>query len=122
MLLQFPALHKVVGDTHTLSSLDSKGIPVLLQLLEILQHNPQISNQARLLERCRGESFYPHLQKLATETLDFDDADKLSADFQGIIKTLRADAENARYALLTSKPFSQLSASERDELKAYKRV
>jgi hypothetical protein len=34
---------------------------------------------------------------------------------------LRTDAENARYAMLTSKPFSQLSASERDELKAFKR-
>lgn len=122
MLLQFPELHKVAGDTSKLASLDSKGIPVLLQLLEILEHNPQIGNQARLLERCREESFYPHLQKLATEMLDFDDADKLKADFQGILKTLRADAENARYALLTSKPFSQLSASERDELKAYKRV
>ena len=122
MLVQFPELHKVVGDTSKLASLDSKGIPVLLQLLEILEHNPQISNQARLLERCRDESFYPHLQKLALETLDFDDVDRLSHDFQAIIKTLQTDAENARYALLTSKPFSQLSASERDELKAYKRV
>jgi hypothetical protein len=58
---------------------------------------------------------------LAKEPLDFDDAEKLSADFQGVLKTLRADAENARYAMLTSKPFSQLSASERDELKAFKR-
>ena len=70
---------------------------------------------------CRVENFYPHLEKLVKEPLDFDDADKLKADFQGILNTLKADAENARYALLTSKPFNQLSASERDELKAYKR-
>ena len=94
---------------------------MLLQLLEILQQNPQISTAARLLERCRGEKFHSHLEKLVNEPLDFDDADKLKADFQGILNTLKADAENARYALLTSKPFNQLSASERDELKAYKR-
>lgn len=121
MLLQFPELQRIAGDTSKLNSLDSKGIPVLLQLLEILQQNPQINTAARLLERCRGENFYPHLEKLVKEPLDFDDAEKLKADFQGILNTLKADAENARYALLTSKPFNQLSASERDELKAYKR-
>lgn len=121
MLVQFPELSQHAGDTSKLNNLDSPGIPVLLSMLEILRESPQINTSARLLERCRESRFYPHLLKLAKEPLDFDDAEKLSADFQGVLKTLRADAENARYAMLTSKPFSQLSASERDELKAFKR-
>ncbi|MCX4189712.1 DNA primase [Methylophaga sp. OBS3] len=121
MLVQFPELSQHAGDISKLNNLESPGIPVLLSMLEILRESPQINTSARLLERCRESRFYPHLLKLAKEPLDFDDAEKLSADFQGVLKTLRADAENARYAMLTSKPFSQLSASERDELKAFKR-
>ena len=64
LLLREPNLAHKALPREDLAHLNAvPGIPLLIQLLEIIEENPDLASAA-LIERFRGHEAYPHLQKL----------------------------------------------------------
>ncbi|MCK8515402.1 DNA primase [Methylonatrum kenyense] len=64
LLLQRPALAALAGDPARLARLSLPGVPLLVQLLELLRDEPHLSTGA-ILERFSGDSHETALWKLA---------------------------------------------------------
>lgn len=118
ILLQHPELQQNVEHYHNLHTLDLPGIDVLLRVLETLQEHPHL-NTAALLERWREDKNSTHLQRLALEPLSLS-ADELKHELIGIVHQLDKQATQERQSYLTNKPFSQLTAAEKEEVKSFK--
>ena len=64
LLLREPNLAQQALPTEDLALLNTvPGVPLLIQLIEIIDENPDLTTSA-LIERFRGQEAYPHLQKL----------------------------------------------------------
>lgn len=118
ILLQHPELHRVVENTRQLQQFEQPGLTILLELLEICRHNPQLTT-ATFYERWRNGEHAPHLEKLMRQPLQMS-VEALEAELTGIIKQLNKHAAQARLKYLTSKPFSSLTEAEKQEVKSFK--
>lgn len=118
MLLHYPSLAEQVKNTQTLSQIEQPGITILVQLLETLHEHPHL-NTAALLERWRDHEHGPHLQRLAQQPLRLT-LEQSHPEFEGVIEQLAKQVVASRQQYLTSKPFSQLTDEEKEEIKSFK--
>lgn len=120
ILLKYPSLHNVLGQTDWLKSLNLPGASILMQLLETLRSNPQISNSAILIERWRDTEHYAALNKLLNEPFEVDDAEQLKPELLGYIHKLERIAKEERQKFLEAKSRSAegLTAAEREEYRS----
>jgi DNA primase len=118
MLIQYPQLAaKLVNDTD-FRPLQTPGINLLVELLETLRENPNLTT-AGVLERYRETPHGVHLQKLAIQPLTLS-AEELIHELQGIVDSLNKQLKEQRIQYLTSKPFSELTEAEKVEVKSFK--
>lgn len=93
LLLREPQLGKFALSIEDLAHLNTvPGIPLLIQMLEIIENNQEISSIV-LLERFRGQDAYPHLQKL----LEWEPPDMSNREesFRGTMNRLKDDIRRA---------------------------
>jgi DNA primase len=113
-LLHYPSLGTGIMTTAHLRSLELPGVPLLLELIETLEGNPNLTTGA-LLERFRDHASGRHLAKLAAEdiaTLD----EGLEQEFRDSLEKLQRLAEDQRFAELARKGRQgQLSDAEKRE-------
>ncbi len=65
LLLNHPELAQQAGDMQRFRDIDVPGLPLLVELVELLQHHPHIQNAAQLLTRYEGTETGHILQRLA---------------------------------------------------------
>ena len=113
-LLHYPPLGKELTATAHLRSLELPGVPLLLELVETLEANPNLTTGA-LLERFRDHESGRHLARLAAEEVaDLDEG--LEREFRDSIEKLQHLAEDQRFAELARKGRQgQLSDAEKRE-------
>ncbi len=101
-------------DTDVLKTLDLPGMDLLLEVLEILRINPDLSTSA-LIERWRESPSGNHLAKLASEQPELDD---LEIEFIAVMDGLIKKSVDLRYDDLQAKlDQRKLSESEMVEYK-----
>jgi DNA primase len=101
-------------NTEVLQKLDLPGMDLLLEVLEILRVNPDLSTSA-LIERWRESPSGSHLAKLASEQPELDD---LEVEFIAIMDGLIKKSVDLRYDDLQAKlDQRKLNDSEMDEYK-----
>lgn len=101
LLLREPRLAQFALPIEDIAQLSTvPGIPLLIQMLEIIEENVEISSVA-LLERFRGEEAHQHLQKL----LEWDPPDMANreASFLGTMTRLKDDIRRAGLDAMVSK-------------------
>ncbi len=112
-------LHSREDGLTELGKLDLRGMPLLLELLEIAAKNPDISSSA-LVERWRGSSAGEHLAKLLQWQPQLDDPQALQVEFGAVMDTLLHQAFELRYDDLQAK-LDQGSLSDA-EMAEYKQL
>jgi len=101
-------------DTDVLKTLDLPGMDLLLEVLEILRINPDLSTSA-LIERWRESPSGNHLAKLASEEPELED---LEVEFIAVMDGLIKKSVDLRYDDLQAKlDQRKLSESEMIEYK-----
>jgi DNA primase len=118
VVLQYPILAREVSSTELIIQLKQPGIDIFCELIETLHANPHLTTAA-LLERWRDKPHSSHLQKLAMQPLSLS-AEALKLELDDIVARFEQEAREQRINALTSKPFSELTAEERDEVKSFK--
>jgi DNA primase len=113
-LLHYPSLGTGVIPTAHLRSLELPGVPLLLELIETLEGNPNLTTGA-LLERFRDHESGRHLAKLAAEEITAL-GEGLEREFRDSLEKLQRLAEDQRFAELARKGRQgQLSDAEKRE-------
>jgi DNA primase len=117
LLLRQPSLAQKAGEPSRLKNVDKPGVPLLLEVLEILQSNPQL-NSAGLLLRYQASENEPHLQKLMSQQILLDDDNSMEPEFLSALDALEHSQHEDRLDNLSLKGSpSQLSEEEKDELR-----
>ncbi|MGD8999061.1 MAG: DNA primase [Granulosicoccaceae bacterium] len=116
-LLQQPALASEAGDIQRFAKLPEKGAEILVKMLDLALHNPQISTGA-LIEHWHGTPVAAHLRRLAGEAL-LSEAEAIRTEFvhslQGLDRQLSAGRTQQRLAELQAKGLANLSEAEKTE-------
>jgi DNA primase len=116
LLLEQPALGRELHAPTGLEDLDLPGVPLLLELLELARHNPQLTTGA-VLEHWRGRPEQQHLARLAATPLAITEAG-YEPEFRGAVQRLIEQRNSRRVEdLLMKERRSGLSKSEKDELR-----
>jgi DNA primase len=114
LLLYQPSLAMDINQTAILQHCDVPGVPLLLEVIELLQKQPELSTGA-LLEHWRGREESQFLYKLAHWAPPLDDLELL-ADLQGHLNEIqRQYIENRIEFLDTEQKHRQLSSAEKRE-------
>ncbi|MGD9390287.1 MAG: toprim domain-containing protein, partial [Thioalkalispiraceae bacterium] len=117
LLLRQPALAQKAGEPKRLKNVDKPGIALLVEVLEILQANPQL-NSAGLLLRYQATEHEPHLQKLMSQQILLEDDQSLEPEFLSALDALESTQYADRVDNLSIKGSpSQLSEEEKAELR-----
>ncbi len=112
LLLNHPEFASMVDRPEALRRIELPGIALLVDLLENIQQQPQISTPA-LLERWRHREGGQHLMALAQyEYLFAEDAGKMAERFRDLINELERVGNQQEHDNLLSK-FNQLHDDER---------
>jgi DNA primase len=117
ILLQAPQLGQQIDPANNAwRQLQAPGIPLLEQLLELTQSQPNLST-ATIIERWRGSEYFTHLQKLAHDELTGGDNEKLQ-ELAGAIDRLvtQAKAQQIERLFSKSRP-SEMTEEEKQQLK-----
>jgi len=85
-----------------LKKLDVPGMELLLEVLEILKINPDLSTSA-LIERWRETPSAKHLAKLASWQPELEDSNALEIEFIAVMKALKKQSVDLRYDDLQAK-------------------
>ena len=116
LLLEQPALSERVTRPCEFKDLDLPGIPLLVELLEILWAHPHLSTGS-ILEHWRDRPEQQHLAKLATLPLELPE-EGFTEEFCGAVQRLNEQRTSQRTEqLLFKEQQSRLSESEKTELK-----
>ncbi|MGB5623700.1 MAG: hypothetical protein WBN65_14495, partial [Gammaproteobacteria bacterium] len=118
LILHHPQAAATANLPQGLAKVDFKGIPLLMELLEISVSNPDIS-PAGLLERWRGRPEQPHLLQLAASEalVTSEAAPTVLADI--LIRLVEQAGPERRIELLLDKARGEgLDEIEKDELRA----
>jgi DNA primase len=94
MLIQHPRLASELSDIGVHGELEVPGAPLLLELIELLRHNPEFGT-ATILERYRDEEAGRHLAKLAIEELAAL-GDGIREEFNDAVRAVQRQAEEVR--------------------------
>ncbi len=115
LLLQHPWLAAVTELDQELANLQLPGIGLLLEMLQLLKRQPELTTPA-LLEHWRGREEERHLFILAQKELLLDaEQDDLENEFIGALRGLRQQMLKQRYQELKSKQLTELSELEKAE-------
>lgn len=115
ILLHQPELIKITDDTSSISGVETPGIDLLIQVMETLRQNPDISSAA-LLERWRGREDEDILHKVAQWNPSIPD-DGVESELKGALKKLHKLHQEQRTEKLLEKASREpLSPSEKQEL------
>jgi DNA primase len=121
LLLQNPQLIGLIENFEVIKTIQQRGIPLLCELIQVLQHIPTMTTGA-LLEHWRDSSHYAALVKLATVE-HLIPAEGLEAEFNGIIKQIQQLAIDQQVDKLMEKGKSEeLSDVERKLLQTLLRL
>jgi DNA primase len=93
LLLQRPEVAAQPDLPMAWLELDSPGVPLLRELLEVLRQRPDIGTAA-LVERWQDPETRRHLAKLAT--LEIETLDDATEQFRGVLETLSRQAHEAK--------------------------
>ncbi|MDH3509732.1 MAG: DNA primase [Gammaproteobacteria bacterium] len=116
LILNYPAIGSVVTPPPNLAAARHRGIPLLLELLEITRGRPDITS-AGVLERFRDRSEGPHLEGLLAEEVLIEEA-SASAELSDSLQRIADGVEQQRLEELIEKAeSSELNAAEKDELR-----
>ena len=116
LLLQCPGLAVLAGNPERFRSIGGAGADLLVQLLEMLQDNPELKTGA-LLERWRDQEEGRYLAKLAQWKPPFEDKAGLEAEFIGALARLeQQQKEYYTENLLHKSRTETLSKEEKNEL------
>ncbi|MEJ2141266.1 MAG: DNA primase [Gammaproteobacteria bacterium] len=117
LLLRQPTLAQKAGEPSRLKNVDKPGVPLLMDVLEILQANPQL-NSAGLLLRYQATGHEPHLQKLMSQQILLEDDNSMEPEFLSALDALEQSQHEDRLDSLSLKGSpSQLSDEEKAELR-----
>ena len=116
LLLHQPDLAMSVAAPGELRDVDQPGIPLLVELLELVRSKPDI-NSGSIVEHWRGTEHAARLSKLLGAELPVPE-DGLQHEFMGAIKRLLELRSKARRDALSAARPSELSDSEKAELRA----
>ena len=118
LLLQKPSLADNTGAHHELAETDIPGIDLLLQLLDEIHEEPEISTQ-NLLDRFRGNENESHLYKLAAMQPAMEGEDSIDLMFENCLQRLQEKYIKSRKLSLIEKlqRGETLSDAEKQELK-----
>lgn len=119
LLIQQPQLAATVELPYLFGVLRQPGIPLLLEILGLLQSRPGLTTGA-VLEHFAGREEEPALQKLAMSEV-LAEPDRWESELWGALKRLDLDSLKQRETDLNQKliegGFSALTAEEKDELR-----
>lgn len=116
LILNYPTIVSVVTPPANLTAAQHRGMPLLLELLEITRSRPDITS-AGLLERFRDRSEQPHLVGLLAEEVLIDE-DAALAELIDSLQRIADGVEQQRLEELIDKAeSSELNAAEKDELR-----
>lgn len=115
LLLQYPNLAKQVSDINVLRKVKMAGIKILIELLELCQHYPNITT-AQILTECVDKPFYKQLKRLATWEYHYQD-NQIESFFSHTLKELYDNILAQRQdELIAKERVSGLSTAEKKEL------
>ncbi|MCP4076119.1 MAG: DNA primase [Gammaproteobacteria bacterium] len=121
LLLQKPALAQSTGNLEDLAEADIPGIELLLQILDQVHEQPDISTQ-NLLDRFAGHENEAHLYKIAAMTpAMLNETDEIKPMFDDAIKKLRPKYAESRFMKLQEKLMSGHKLDE-NELHEYRQI
>ncbi len=121
LLLQRPALAAHAGNLEELAEADIPGVELLLQLLDHIHEEPEISPQ-NLLSRFSGHPNESHLYKIAAMTpAMLNETDEIQPMFTDAIKRLRPHYARSRFHRLQQKLMSGQKLDE-TELLEYRQL
>ncbi len=101
LLLQHPQLFILADDIDTDIDADIPGLPLLIELLELLRKNPNLQTGA-LLEHWRDQEAGRHLFKLAKWQFPLA-AEHMKSEFQGALKQLKSKLNEQKTEQLLNK-------------------
>jgi DNA primase len=117
IILNHPETVAVIDLPAGLDVLERKGIPLLLELIEIVQQKPDIK-PAGLLERFRGRPECPHLEALLAADSTITEVSKKDTQLTDCLQRIIADSAQQRLADLVSKARdSSLTSDEKEEFR-----
>lgn len=115
ILLTHPQFAQIEGLSHQWHNLDLPGIPLLREILEILETQPTLK-PAALLERWRGREEEKHLQKLSAQMFPLQE-EGLGTEFIDTLKSLETRQTEIETEQLIQKAKSiELDETEKQRL------
>jgi DNA primase len=116
LLLEKPELAVTVPRHAEFADLDTPGIPLLMELLDLLLAQPHLGAGA-ILEHWRGRPEQQHLSRLLVQPLEIPE-EGLDEEFRGALQRLEEQRNEQKTASLLQKDRdSGLTNSEKEELK-----
>ena len=117
LLVQSPELADVAGALEALKDLESSGARLLVELIELLVENPNLTTAA-IIERYRDHETGRHLASLAAAPVDLEVGweQEFQDCLQRVIDQGREQREEERFKVLAAKDLSLLSEEDKREL------
>ncbi len=114
-LLQYPSLAEKAGDPGRFSSLELADITVFIQLLDILQNDPNLTT-ARILANWSDKEQHQFLARLAVEPLLINDETAVSGEFNDLLLLFTRQYQQQRITQLQRRERQQgLNSLEKNE-------
>jgi DNA primase len=115
LLLKKPSLALTTGAHHDLADSNIPGVNLLLNLLDRIHDDPEISTQ-NLLDRFKGEDAEPHLYKLAAMEPPIENDESLELMFADCLQRLQKQYIDHRQKLLITKLQSGETLTDAEKL------
>ena len=116
LLLNDPGLARQAGDMKLFQGIDVPGFSLVVELIELVQNNPQIQNAAQLLTRYEDTPVGPILQQLAGWRPEYPQ-DRFTTEFLGALKQLQERYGIKKQLLNKLAQGERLSAGEKEMLR-----
>ncbi len=115
LLLQHPRLGQLVGDPQPFLALDGKGIPLLVELMRLLNGQADL-NTGSIIEHFRDSKYILHIGRLAAREHPMHQQD-VEAEFLDLLRQLRREANRQQIERLSGKERAAgLNTAEKAEL------
>ncbi len=116
LLIQHPQLGRHAGDPQPFLVLDGEGIPLLVELMGLLNAQPNLTTGA-ILEHFRDSKYIHHIGRLAVRQHPMHQQD-VEAEFLGLLYRLHCKANGQQIERLSAKERTggRLDADEKAEL------